>query len=478
MKLTAQVLAAEEQERVHRESLRILAEVGAKYCGRKALPLLKQHGARVNEAGQTARLPAEMVAEALGAAPRAFVLGARNPAYDYGLPSARSRYAADGTGAFVIDFATGERRYGTTADITRGLQVFQQLDMGVMAWVPTSASETPAWTRPLHEFFALMRSTSKHGNHEIHSPAQAPYLGAGLEAVVGGHAELRARKDYSLIYCPVAPLVHDGDMLDAYLDLGDYDLPVMVMPMPVAGTTGPASLFSNICLANAEMLSALVVFELAHPGRPVIYSSAIGSVDFRNGAYLCGTPEVGLQSAALVEMGKYYGLPSTSAGCTADAKQPGPEAVLEKIMTTIPQVCAGANIIVGLGLIESDQTLILEQLVVDNEIARLCERLSAGVDSGAAKDLFGDIAQAGPGGNFLKSRQTRLAARSEEFYHAALFDRHPYEAWLALGRPTLYTQARETVAGILAKPAADPLPEPVVQELQSILRAADSDLAG
>ena len=107
----------------------------------------------------------------------------------------------------------------------------------------------------------------------------------------------------------------------------------MVMPMPVAGTTGPASLFSIICLANAEMLSALVVFELAHPGRSVIYSSAIGSVDFRNGAYLCGTPEVGRQSAALAEMGKDYGLPSTSAGCTADAKQSGPEAVLLKLPT-------------------------------------------------------------------------------------------------------------------------------------------------
>jgi trimethylamine--corrinoid protein Co-methyltransferase len=474
---TAHVLSAEEKERVHRESQRILAEVGARYHSRKALALLKQHGARVDEAGLTARLPPELVTEALASTPRSFVLGARNSAFDFKLPAARPRYATDGTGAFVVDFASGERRYGTSADITAGLHVFQRLEMGVMAWAPTCASEAPAQTRPLHEFFAIMRATSKHGNHEVHCPAQVPYLRAGLEAVVGGRTDIRARKDYSLIYCPVAPLVHDGEMLDAYLELGDYDVPVMVMPMPVTGTTGPASLFSNLCLANAEVLSALTVFQLGQPGRPLIYSSAIGSVDFRSGAYLCGTPEVGLQSAALVEMGKYYGLPSTSAGCTSDAKQPGPEAVLEKMMTTVPQVCAGADIIVGLGLIESDQTLILEQLVVDNELACLCDRLYAGVDSSESKNLFADIARVGPGGNFLKSRNTRLAARSHEFYLSALFDRHPYEAWLALGQPGLYTKAREKAAELLAQPTADPLPEAVERELDAILREADEKLA-
>ncbi|MFA5872478.1 MAG: hypothetical protein WC832_00795 [Anaerolineales bacterium] len=42
-------------------------------------------------------------------------------------------------------------------------------------------------------------------------------------------------------------------------------------------------------------------------------------------------------------------------------------------MTTIPPVCAGADIIVGLGEIESDQVLVLEQLVVDNELVHFCE---------------------------------------------------------------------------------------------------------
>jgi trimethylamine--corrinoid protein Co-methyltransferase len=266
-------------------------------------------------------------------------------------------------------------------------------------------------------------------------------------------------------------------MLDAYLELGRVGLPVMIMPMPVAGTTGPASLFANICQANAEGLSAIVIFQLAHPGRPLIYSNATGTVDFRNGAYLGGSPEMGLMAAALTQMGRFYGLPSTSAGCTADAKQPGPEAVLEKLLTTLPPVLSGADIVVGLGEIESDQLLVLEQLIVDNEIAHFCERLLQGVDASPQKELFEDIAQTGPGGNFLKLKSTRLAARSEEFFYPLLFDRLPPEKWVQAGKPTLYTKARQKVEEILAGPMVDPLPEAICAELDEILASADHELA-
>ncbi len=476
MKFAAQFLTEDEKRRVHEQTMLILAHVGIKYHGQQALRLLAKNGAKVDWDQSIAYLPGELVRDALEVAPHSFVLGARNPAHDYALPASVTHYAVDGTSAFALDFETGEKRYGTTRDIEKSLRIFQQMDMGVMAWAPTVASEAPAGSRPLHEFAAIMKYCSKHGQHEVHHPRQVPYLVDALEAVSGSRSAVKARMEYSLIYCPVAPLMHDGDMLDAYIELGEWGMPVMVLPMPVTGTTGPASLFSNIALANAEALSTIVVLELAHPGRPVIYSSATGSVDFRNGAYLAGTPEMGLQSAALVMMGRYYGLPSTSAGCTSDSRQPGAEAILDKLLTTIPPVCAGADIIVGTGEIESDQLLVLEQLVVDNEIGHLCRRLYDGVDSGAARDLYEDVAQVGPGGHFLGSRNTRRAAHSTEFYMSNLLDRHTYEAWLRLGKPSLYTRAREQVQQILAGPVVDPLPEDVSCKLDEILLRADKEL--
>jgi trimethylamine--corrinoid protein Co-methyltransferase len=276
----------------------------------------------------------------------------------------------------------------------------------------------------------------------------------------------------------VAPLVHDGEMLDAYLDLGAWDVPVCVLPMPVPGTTGPASVLGNIALANAEALSSIVIFEVARPGRPVMYGSAVGSMDFRSGAFLAGTPEMGIQSAALTTMGRFYGLPTMGAGCASDAHDIGPEACIEKLITMLPSVSAGADIVVGYGELDGDQTLVLEQILVDNELAHLALRMYEGVDGREGAELLEDIAEVGPGGNFLAMPATRRAARSGEFYEPALIGRSPYEAWQTLGKPTMYGRARERVRAILDGPMVDPVPDATLAELDRILAEADRALAG
>lgn len=476
MNFKAKILSEAEIERIHRHSLRLLSEVGVRYNSEKALHILGSHGAKVDWEAKLARIPAELVEYAISLAPKAFVLGARNPAYNLVLPAQESRFCIDGTAAFAIDFYTGERRYGTRKDNENGLRVFQEMDLGWMAWAPTTASDAPAGSRALHEFFTMMKFCSKHGQHELHTVEQVPYLVEGLKAVLGDEAAIKVRQDYSLIYCPVAPLAHDEAMLEAYIQLGELGMPVMTMPMPVCGSTGPASVFSNICLANAESLSAIVVFQLAHPGRAIVYNNATGVMDFLSGAYLGGVPEMGLMSAGLIEMGRYYELPTGSAGCTADAKGPGPQAILEKLITTLPPVMLGADIIAGTGEIESDQALVLEQLVVDNEIGHFCQRIADGIDSRPEADLLEDIVQVGPGGHYLKLKSTRRAARSGEFLISRLLPHGSYEAWEEAGRPDIYSRARQTVREILESPVKDPMPESIVSRLDEILLAADREL--
>jgi trimethylamine--corrinoid protein Co-methyltransferase len=476
MRFKSQLLTESEKEQIHNETLEILKKTGAKFHSQKALKLLEANGAQINWDKKIAYISTEMVEQALRTSPSSFVLGARNPKYDYQVPSYMSRFSLDGTGSFAQDFYTGEHRYGRVKDNELGLRVFQNMDMGVMAWPPCSAEDTPAYARPLHEWAALMRFCSKHGEHEIHNVRQAPYYAEMLTAVVGSEDEVRLRHAYSLTYCPVSPLVHDGPMLDAYLEIGSLDVPIMVLPMPVPGMTGPASLFSSICLANAEALSSIIIFQLAHPGRPIIYSSATGTVDMRNGAYLGGTPEMGLMSAALIEMGRHYDLPSCSAGCTSDARQPGADAVLEKVTTTMTPLLAGADIIIGMGVLESDQLLVLEQIVIDNEIAHLCERIFLGVDSSPDRILTNDVHDIGPGGNFLSRKSTLKFARSKEVYNSTLLDRHTFDQWIQLGKPSMYSNARKKVEEILAQPVRDELPEDISIKLEDILAKADREL--
>jgi trimethylamine--corrinoid protein Co-methyltransferase len=229
-------------------------------------------------------------------------------------------------------------------------------------------------------------------------------------------------------------------------------------------------LFSNIALANAEALSALTLFQLAKPGTPIIMGDGPGSTDFRTGDFLEGSAEMVLQSGALGEMAKFYKLPNEQAGCLTDAKEHGAQAIMEKMLTTLPLVLNGVDLIQGPGALNTSNTMSLEQIVVDDEIALLCQRFRDGVETSTEKDYFDDIKNIGPGGHFLGQRNTRIAARSDEFITPLLADRNSFRRWVALGRPDLYDKAREKVEEILSCPQKNPLPDDVIGKLEAIIQ--------
>ncbi len=69
----------------------------------------------------------------------------------------------------------------------------------------------------------------------------------------------------------------------------------------------------------------------------------------------------------------------------------GAEIHWDENIAYIPPVLVGSEILIGFGEIEGDQLLVLEQIVVDNEIAHFCERIFQGVDSNPEKILTNDI---------------------------------------------------------------------------------------
>lgn len=91
---------------------------------------------------------------------------------------------------------------------------------------------------------------------------------------------------------------------------------ILPYPMPACGSTGPASLYSDIAVANAESLSALVLFQMAELGAPIIYGNAAGIMNFSSGSFLEGAPESTLINGALGAMAKFYGLPGTHAAAS------------------------------------------------------------------------------------------------------------------------------------------------------------------
>lgn len=476
MKTMGRVLNEEEILRIHKDSIRILEEVGVRFPSNMALALLEVKGARVDWDRQVAYLSEAMVKAALEAAPKQFVMGARNPEMDLTLPSSCSIYNMDGCGVNTVDFETGERRSAVLQDVADSARVFEEIDLCNVYWPPISPCDVPDGAGGIVRTGVAYMNTSKHVMDEVKKKAEVPYVIEMCKAMAGSLEAVKARNLYSVTYCTVAPLCHDGEMLEATMELSKFNAPILVYPMPACGTTGPASLMSNIALANAEALSSLVLFQTVSPGVPILYGAALGVVNVRSGMFLEGAVETALQMTAMGEIGKYYGLPTMVAGCLTDAKTQGTQAVLEKVLTTLPLVLSGIDVIQGIGLIESSMTLSLEQMIMDGEIANLCRRMKDGITVADDLDFFEDVKTVGPGGHFLKQKNTRAAFRTDQFYQSMLCDRDSYDSWVSLGRREMIDLARDRVKGILGSEPKHPMPEKTEQQLSEIMEEAKRKL--
>jgi trimethylamine--corrinoid protein Co-methyltransferase len=290
MKTQCQFLSESEQLKIHEKSIRILEEIGVKFLSEKALKVLQKNGAKVNYSEKLAKIPREMVDQALKTAPKSFVLGARNPEFDAAYPSANTGYVLDCGGVFTYDYKTSERRYSTLQDCEQAFRIFEEMSLGSYVW-PHSVAELekthPNSSQIFLDLSALM-FTSKHVQDELTDPREVPYMVEGMAAILGSEDAVRERKIYSVCYCTLAPLSHDDGMSEALMDLSEFEIPILIFPMPCAGSTGPASLFSNIAMGNAEALSAVVLFQMNHPGTPLIYGDASGSTEFSTGGVLGG----------------------------------------------------------------------------------------------------------------------------------------------------------------------------------------------
>ena len=130
MKTHCQFLSENEQLKIHEKSIKILEEVGVKFLSDKALKVLEKNGARVDYAEKLAKIPREMVDQALKTAPKSFVLGARNPEFDVAYPSAHTGYVLDCGGVFTFDYKKGERRYSTLQDCEDAFRIFEEMSLG------------------------------------------------------------------------------------------------------------------------------------------------------------------------------------------------------------------------------------------------------------------------------------------------------------------------------------------------------------
>jgi len=455
------LLSDEQRTLLHEQTLTVLEEVGVAYNTPEAMDVLEGTEAILDRDRLTARLPRELVASCLETVPRKVLLAARDSANDVWLGDGSVSFCTDGTATYVVDDETGERHEGSADYLRTIMRLFDALPDCDYVWPTISARDLDPLTANLEIEAISFRSCAKHVQDEVRGPEYVAPLIEIMSAVAG--APPAERPIFSTINCTVAPLAHDGAMTEASIALARAGVPIAIMPMPLMGTTAPITVAGVTVICMAELLSAVVLFQLAAPGCPLIASPEPASADLRSGLYVCGSPEGGAATLACIEMSKQvYGLPTQGGGLGGDAKAPDFQDGVEGGGAL--DLLVGAESLVGLGCFDGAQATSLATIVLHNDAAGMVKREMQGAQFDAASCLLDDIRAVGPGGHYLGRRSTRRHAR--DVWQPSIMRRGTYEA--SRGR-TLIQDALERAHELLATHQVQPLPDDVERHIDQVI---------
>jgi trimethylamine--corrinoid protein Co-methyltransferase len=455
---------------LHEATLQILEQVGVHCPSARAREIYRDHGARIDPQREIVRLAPSLVMEAMSHAPRYYTLAAREPAYDAVLDGTAMYLATDGCGVETIDFESRQRRPSCKDDVARMARVADALSSVGFYWPIVSAQDHPK-TAPLHELEASFNNTVKHVQTETVMDERMARYAVELAAVVAdGAGSLRERPVLSSLVCTIAPLAQDEGGMESALVFAEAGLPVGFMSMANAGSTGPGTAAGTLVAADAEIVAAMVLIQLAHPGAPVYHSMMPGVMHPRTGAYLGTAYEGDLLYPLGVELAHHWGVP-TLAGCFGtDALVPDWQAAAEAPASLMLCALCGAETGSGMGLLESCTLLYPEELILDTDIYHRVRILAEGIDLRPEALALDVIAEVGPRGVFLRHRHTRESVRRLRFSELTS---QPSQSG---GYQDVLEVARARVNWILENHDPEPLRQEQQIEMKRILQAADREL--
>jgi trimethylamine--corrinoid protein Co-methyltransferase len=463
----SELLTQAELETLKHGTLRLLDEVGVHFPSRRALEIFADHGAKVDMETEIVRIPPDLVQKAMSTAPRSFVLGGREERFDLLLDGSKSYLATDGTGVHVIDPETREMRESRKEDVAMMARVCDALPLISFYW-PLVSAQDYGGTAPLHQCHAGLTNTLKHVRGGMTVPPQlAPYVVEMVTTVAGSAEALRQRPPICANFCTIAPLSQDSHSLENALTYAEAGIPMSFMAMPTMGSTAPATPLGALVMGDAEVVSGMVLVQLAYPGAPVFHSNYISLMHPRTGAYVAEIP-IPLSWMA-VQMAHAWGVPSLGGGSVStDAGEIGWAAGLDTGSGAMLIPLYGGEICGYLGLTGSSMILYPEHVILQHEACLHAYELLHGFKFDEADIALGVIAKVGPRGHFLAEKHTRKHIRD--------FRLPSLEQEDADGNPRDAQEvALEEFKRLNETHHPKPLPREVLAELDRILAAAERE---
>jgi trimethylamine--corrinoid protein Co-methyltransferase len=219
---------------------------------------------------------------------------------------------------------------------------------------------------------------------------------------------------------------------------------------------------------DAEVVSAMVLMQLAFPGAPVFHSNLISLMDPRTGGYISDTSIPFVIMAA--QMAHAWKVPSLGGGSvSSDAQEIGWQSGVKSGLGSALIPLGGGEICGYLGMLDGSMLLYPEQVILDHEICREAYDYFQPYKFEIQELALDVIAEVGPGSHFLKQKHTRDHIRD---FRLSRVQHH---------RTTDGQKLKPEQAALLEFKRIDenhrpePLPREKLMEMDRILKIADHE---
>ena len=467
-----------ELEAIHFATLQVLKNTGIKIESEEALEIFHAAGAEVERHGKygIVKIPNYIVEDCIRCTPRNGCFYGRRPEDDYIADGPRVGFSAGfGEHVKIIDIDTRQVRSTTKADLAAITRIQDYMDViAVVERAACSGDHYPD-TQPLHNYEAMVGNTSKHCFLGFGGRANAKKIIEMAKIASGGVKNFRNRPTVTAFLTPTSPLTMVRDCCETIMECAAQGVGIAAISMTLSGASSAATLGSVVVQHNAEVLGALILAQLTRKGTPCTYCGCSTIMDMRLGLSPVGVPENALLAVATVKMAQYYKLPSLVGGCGSDSKLPDAQQAYDFSLTAMPAALAGANIIYGIGAIESILAFDYAAMITGAEQAERILRVVGGIDisdESMALDLIHEI---GPGGEFLSHEHTYRHMR--QMSQAGLFDRRTRASWLkATGGEDLGTRAYGEAKRIMTTHEPMALPDGAGNAIKDLIKEYETEL--
>ncbi|MEM3566925.1 MAG: trimethylamine methyltransferase family protein [Candidatus Bathyarchaeia archaeon] len=462
-------LSKKQKYAVHLTSLDILQEVGVIIPYEEVLQKLEEAGAEVDHKSQRAFIPHYLAKDALQKTPHRFSVYHRDLKTRRTLGGDETHFGTVGFATNFYDAASRTYRRVTVQDLANATRIADALDNVEFYMCMGSPMDVPHEIVDRYMWATAFENTSKPIINEAMRKEGAQDAIEMASTIVGGVEELRKKPIMLLLISITSPLTYDRATLEAFVEACKLGIPVFVNSGPMAGATSPVTLAGTLALNMAEFISALVIRYVVNKNAPLVIGSWARAMDVRQASAVLGGPEFALLHSCVANMAHYYGISSAGGGVLTDSKSLDAQMGYEKALTGVLPALAGLNLLCGMGLIASENTMSLEGLIIDNEIVSMIKKLVGGFEITDETLAFDVIKNVGPKGSFIKERHT-LEHFRREIWIPKITDRTFPDIWVKSGARDLWVKAKEEAEKILKEHQVLPLSKDVKVKIMSIIK--------